>query len=165
MFWRKTFGYDRPGCVVAAGICSAAVWRHKFGIILAMKGLGSDSFTRRLLVEMSAVRAGFADKKALQTAFAEALLVLPVAGEQHDLLAADHSGISWVLAFTSMREFASYGRTQGAGDRQWDYLTCRGNRLRDIVSGTSRGIALDVAGKAPLLLPPGWDREGEDARG
>ncbi|WP_067885251.1 SseB family protein [Nocardia vaccinii] len=130
-----------------------------------MKGLGSGSCTRRLLVEMSAVRSGFADKKALQSTFADALLVLPVAGEQHDLLTADHSGVSWVLAFTSVREFALYGRAQGADDRQWDYLTCRGSRLRDIVSGASRGIALDVAGQAPLLLPPGWDRDGEDVRG
>jgi hypothetical protein len=112
------------------------------------------------MVEISATRAGFGDKKALRAAFTETLLVLPVAGEQHDFLTADHSGLSWILAFTSLRELALYGRTRGDGDRQWDYLTCRGNRLRDMVSGASLGIALDVAGQAPMLLPPGWDRAG-----
>ena len=73
------------------------------------------------------------------------------------MLTGDHGGVRWVLAFTGESEIARFAAAHEKDDRAVDYLSTRGARLLDVAVpelGVPGGVALDVAGKRPMFLPP-----------
>lgn len=121
----------------------------------------ADYATRRLLVEIGAVRAGFGDPTALKSTLDAALLLVPIDAD-HNLLSLRLNSVSWVPVFSSTRELAEFGARRGEGDRDWEYLTIRGSRLLTVLEEAypPPGLAIDVAGDAPMLLPARWWETG-----
>jgi hypothetical protein len=83
---------------------------------------------------------------------------VPIAPEdaRNSVLTTEFRGINWLYAFSGEAELARFGRTAGRGDRPQPYLTARGSLLWDAVLPTMdepAGIAVDVAGERPVLLP------------
>jgi hypothetical protein len=117
----------------------------------------ADRATRRLLVEIGAVRTGCGDPVALRSAWDAALLLVPVDAER-SLVSLRGEGVVWVPVFTSTRELAGFGVLRGEGDREWEYLTIRGSRLLTVLDQTcpAAGLAVDPAGDAPMVLPARW---------
>jgi hypothetical protein len=91
------------------------------------------------------------------SAFRDAVLLVPQdpAGR---LAAADSGGIRWLFAFTSPAELAAWAVASGRdGDVEQGYLTILGRRLLDVAPAGAEGpvgVAIDVAGTQPMLLPP-----------
>ncbi|WP_410668491.1 SseB family protein [Amycolatopsis sp. cmx-4-68] len=103
------------------------------------------------------VRAGDGGGEAMVQAFRTAVL-LAALGRDGRLAAADAGGIRWVFAFTSPAELAAWTLARGGdGDTAQDYVTVLGRRLLTVApaaAGRPTGVALDVAGERPMLLPP-----------
>ncbi|WP_424709598.1 SseB family protein [Kitasatospora acidiphila] len=71
-------------------------------------------------------------------------------------LAGELGGIQWLYAFTGEEALARYAEVAGLGP-EVAYLTVYGSRLLDVAvpaMGVPTGVAVDVAGPAPFLLPP-----------
>ena len=103
------------------------------------------------------VRAGGGDGEAMVEAFRTTVVLAPL-GPGGRLTAADAGGIRWVFAFTSPDELAAWTLARGGdGEAAQDYVTILGRRLLTVApAGADRpvGVALDVAGERPMLLPP-----------
>ncbi|MEY9950467.1 hypothetical protein ABH937_007597, partial [Kitasatospora sp. GAS1066B] len=111
-----------------------------------MSGVG---LTERL----AALHAGRVDGPALLAALRAALLLAPT--DNGEPLAGDADGVRWLYAFTDESTLARFASARGL-DGEVDYLTVRGSRLLDVALpalGVPAGVAVDVAGPAPFLLP------------
>ena len=82
-------------------------------------------------------------------------LLTPVPDGSH-LLAGRSRGVTWIPAFTSEEQLCHYAILRGEADRPWQYRRIPGDQLLgavlDGVPGQC-GLAIDVAGQHPLLLP------------
>lgn len=119
-----------------------------------------------LAAELAALHGGHGDPDALVDAFRESLVLVPTL--QGGLRTATSGGVRWVYAFSDGAElarFASAGAWDGSGggsaqltaSGDVDYVTVRGRRLLDEIVpavGAPAGVALDVAGRQPMLFPP-----------
>lgn len=117
--------------------------------------------------EIDLVRHGVGDADSLMGALRRSVLLVPqppappgaegVAQENRStVLSGDQDGLRWIYAFTSPEELAGYFVARGEGDQEVPYLTVRGDRLLDVAVpalGVPGGIAVDVAGEAPMLFP------------
>jgi hypothetical protein len=121
--------------------------------------------TDALAAELAALHGGYGDPDALVDAFRESLVLVPTL--EGGLRTATSGGVRWVYAFSDGAElarFASAGARDASGggvaltaDGDVDYLAVRGWRLLDEVVpavGAPAGVALDVAGRLPMLFPP-----------
>lgn len=85
-----------------------------------------------------------------------AVLLLPIS-DADEVFVGDARGLGWVYAFTSVQELARFARARDAGDQSWPYVSMRGAMVLDhVLPGAPRpcGVAIDVAGAHPMLLPP-----------
>lgn len=109
-----------------------------------------------LRTEIRLARGGLANAEALQRAIRDSVLYVLPLGEEA-VMCADLNDITWVLAFTSVDEVALYAAAKGAtAADEIDYLSVTGAHLVEQVLpawGRATGIALDVAGSEPLMLP------------
>jgi len=97
------------------------------------------------------VRAGRGDGEAMVEAFRTTVVLVPLE-PGGGLSAADAGGIRWVFAFTSPAALAAWTLARGGdGASEQPYLTTLGRRLLTVAPV---GVALDVAGDRPMLLPP-----------
>lgn len=110
-----------------------------------------------LLAELADLHAGNSDPQALLDAFRASVVMVPTL-EGGDLWAAEQGGIHWIYAFTDDTELARFAVARGNdGSSDVDYVTVYGWRLLDEVipaAGEPAGVALDVAGRLPMLFPP-----------
>ncbi|MFD5464806.1 SseB family protein [Kitasatospora sp. NPDC127059] len=83
-------------------------------------------------------------------------VLVPLWGDEA-VWTADEGGLRWVFAFSSEEELAAFVHSKGLPLDGFPYLTVLGSRLLDVAVpglGVPGGIALDVAGKEPMLFPP-----------
>jgi hypothetical protein len=104
--------------------------------------------------QIAAVHRGHGHGEALVRAFRRAAVLVPLAAG--DLpISAVHGGVRWIYAFTGEAELAAFAEARR--DVPGDYATIRGARLLDAVvpqQDGPTGVALDVAGAYPMMLPP-----------
>ncbi|MGW5351717.1 hypothetical protein ACWERV_14580 [Streptomyces sp. NPDC004031] len=125
-----------------------------------------------LVAELGELHAGHGDPDALVEAFRESVLLVPMV--EGGLRTATSGGVRWVFAFSDGAELARFATGTGppvgrgaaapAGEHSdvsacgdVDYVTVHGWRLLDEVvpaAGAPAGVALDVAGRLPMLFPP-----------
>lgn len=92
---------------------------------------------------------------ALQTS----VLLAPVADDRHLLvgrLTGEGRGVTWVPAFSSEDQLRAYVLRRREADRPWQYRRIPGELLLGAVLDQLPrpcGLAIDVAGQYPLLLP------------
>jgi hypothetical protein len=82
-------------------------------------------------------------------------LLTPVPDGSH-LLVGQSRGITWVPAFTSEHQLRRYAILRCEADRPWQYRRIPGEKfLGAVLDGVPDpcGLAIDVAGQHPLLLP------------
>ncbi|MGK5732410.1 SseB family protein [Streptomyces sp. URMC 124] len=107
--------------------------------------------------EIRALHAEEGRPAALVGRFRRAAVLVPSDG-QGDLWSVEYGGVRWICAFTDETALGRFALKQGAdGTADWAYRTVLGARLLDVVVpalGAPAGIALDVAGLHPVLLPP-----------
>jgi hypothetical protein len=110
-----------------------------------------------LASELADLHAGNGDPDALMDAFRASVVMVPTL-EGGDLWATSSGGIHWVYAFSDDAELAHFAVARGAdGSSDVEYVTVYGWRLLDEVVpavGEPAGVALDVAGRRPMLFPP-----------
>lgn len=103
------------------------------------------------------VRGGEAAGAAMVERFRDTAVLVPLDGRGR-LAAADAGGIRWVFAFTTPAELAAWVLARGGdGDAEQRYVTVLGRRLLTVAPASHDGpvgVALDVAGDRPMLLPP-----------
>jgi hypothetical protein len=112
--------------------------------------------TTDLQTQIAAVHAGHADPDGLLARFRDALLLVPL-GPRTTVLVSSQGGIRWLLAFSSESELARYSVARDEGDQECRYVTVRGARILDeflAAIGGSCGVAIDIAGDRPMMLPP-----------
>lgn len=110
-----------------------------------------------LLAELADLHAGNGDPDALIDAFRQSVVLVPTL-EGGDLWAGEKGGVHWIYAFTDDTELARFAVARGNdGSSDVGYVTVYGWRLLDEVVpgvGAPAGVALDVAGRLPMLFPP-----------
>ena len=120
-----------------------------------------------LAAEIHDLYDGQGDGDRLLAAFRAAALYVPFA-EDEAMCSGEADGIRWLHAFTSLTELERFTRTRveagtdpGWGGGRIHYWTVLGSRLLDIAvpaavreTRAPTGIAVDVGGVRPLLLPP-----------
>ncbi|MFF2146372.1 SseB family protein [Kitasatospora sp. NPDC058190] len=102
------------------------------------------------------LRAGAGDPAVLLAQFRLSAVLVPLWGAEA-VWTADERGLRWILAFSSEEELAVFVRSKDLPLAGFPYLTVLGSRLLDVAVpglGVPGGIALDVAGGEPMLLPP-----------
>src|SRR5262249_50300118 len=101
-------------------------------------------------------RRGQRDAASMMSAIRSNILVVPTPG--HDRVFVGHAvGVSWLYAFTSCEQLSRFtlARSWAAAPLPFAWIT--GARLLDDLLARLPepcGVALDVAGDAPMLLPP-----------
>jgi hypothetical protein len=85
------------------------------------------------------------DPEALLEAFRRALVLVPA-------VEVEYGGLKWWHAFTDEGELARYAKARGEGDREWEYVTARGERLLKAIEGRRAGIMVDAAGERPMAF-------------
>ncbi|WP_327116947.1 hypothetical protein OHB12_06140 [Nocardia sp. NBC_01730] len=113
--------------------------------------------------EIAAFYAGFGQPEALRAAFSDAVVVVALTGDDR-LLVSEFGRVDWLLAFTSVDEFAHYMTARGvAPGSEYRYHTLLGRRIVDEFTARCArptGVAIDIAGVAPIAFPPtppgGW---------
>ncbi|MEU7765084.1 hypothetical protein AB0B25_08170 [Nocardia sp. NPDC049190] len=113
--------------------------------------------------EIAAFYAGFGQPEALMAAFSDAVVVVALTDDDR-LLVSEFGGVDWVCAFTSVEEFAHYQVARGVAlDGEYRYHALLGRRIMDEITARCArptGIAIDIAGVAPIAFPPNLpDRE------
>ncbi|WP_280426098.1 hypothetical protein [Nocardia carnea] len=112
--------------------------------------------------EITSFYAGFGQPMALRSALREAALLVPLTVDDR-VFRVRSGGLGWLCAFTAVEEYARYmlaRETMTAGgivpDREYRYHTFRGSRLLEYaeLQDEPTGIALDIAGRAPMAFPP-----------
>lgn len=100
--------------------------------------------------------AGTRSAADLLATIRRAVLFLPIS-DADEVFVGDARGLGWVYAFTSLPELARFARARNAGDQSWPYVSMRGAMVLDHVLASAPrpcGVAIDVAGAHPMLLPP-----------
>ncbi|MEU6353998.1 SseB family protein [Streptomyces sp. NPDC047072] len=120
-----------------------------------------------LTAEIHDLYGGRGDGDRLLASFRAAALYVPLE-EEEPMCSTEADGVQWLYAFTSTAELERFARAR-AGDGTDNsprsgriaYWTVLGSRLLDTavpaaVAGTRTptGVAVDVGGVRPLLLPP-----------
>lgn len=122
-----------------------------------MPGMTSPTIEQRnaaLRTEIQLIRGGIGNSVALQRALRESVLFVLPWEDGESVVSAEQNGIRWVYAFTSEAEVARYAVMRDAvPDADVPYLTVRGDRLVDVRIDAPWGLAVDVAGSQPFLLP------------
>ncbi|KAA8883886.1 hypothetical protein F3087_37175 [Nocardia colli] len=112
--------------------------------------------------EIAAFYAGFGQSDALQAAFRQAALFVPVTEEERVTI-SQLGGVDWLCAFTSIEEYARYMMARGyltengiGADREYRYHTLAGWRLLEYAESREQptGITVDIVGSAPMAFPP-----------
>lgn len=101
-------------------------------------------------------RAGQITAADMMAAIRAAVLLVPVV-EPDRVWVGTSAGMGWLCAFTTTKQLARFARARGEGDREWSFARVRGERLLGPLLrglGCVCGVALDVAGPQPMLLPP-----------
>jgi hypothetical protein len=115
----------------------------------------ADLLNAVLHAEIQMVHRGLGDADELIAAVRASVLHVPLAGED-SLLAGDQDGVTWLYGFTTPEELAELFLLRGQAHEPVRYLTVRGDRLLDVavpgIEGPG-GLAVDVAGEAPMLFP------------
>ncbi|MER7845703.1 hypothetical protein ABTZ03_17355 [Kitasatospora sp. NPDC096077] len=102
------------------------------------------------------LRAGAGDPLVMLAQFRLSAVLVPRWGDEA-VWSADQGGLRWIFAFSSEQELAAFVRSKGLPLDGFRYMTVLGSRLLDVAVpglGVPGGIALDTAGKEPMLLPP-----------
>ncbi|MFD5615133.1 SseB family protein [Kitasatospora sp. NPDC127060] len=102
------------------------------------------------------LRAGAGDAALMLAQFRLTAVLVPLWGERA-VWTADEGGLRWVLTFSSETELAAFARSKGVPLAGLPFMAVLGSRLLDVAVpdlGVPGGVALDVAGAEPLLLPP-----------
>jgi SseB protein N-terminal domain len=88
--------------------------------------------------------------------FRRSRVLVPVDGG--GVLAADFGGVCWLYAFSDEESLSRFATARGnAAGTEVSYMSMYGARLLDVAVpavGVPAGVAVDVAGPSPLLLPP-----------
>jgi hypothetical protein len=120
-----------------------------------------------LAAEIHDLYDGQGDGDRLLAAFRAAALYVPLA-EGEAMCSGESDGVRWLYAFTSTTELERFARARlGSGtDPGWEngrirHWTVLGSRLLDVAvpaavteTRAPAGVAVDVGGVRPLLLPP-----------
>jgi hypothetical protein len=85
------------------------------------------------------------DPGALLAAFREALVLVPA-------VETEYGGLRWWHAFTDEAQLARYAQARGEGDREWEYVTTKGDRLLKAIEGRHAAIMVDAAGERPMAF-------------
>ncbi|MFI0897637.1 hypothetical protein [Streptomyces sp. NPDC020983] len=131
-----------------------------------LPGRAEEGASGALAAELARLHAGYGDPDELLDALRESVLLVPTL--EGGLRAATSGGVRWVFAFSDEGELARFAAAGGPGSavggdvaptprEDVDYVTVHGWRLLDEVVpavGTPAGVALDVAGRLPMLFPP-----------
>lgn len=83
------------------------------------------------------------------------ILLAPVPDGSH-LLIGQGRGITWVPTFACEEQLHRYAMLRCESDRRWQYRRIPGDQLLGAVLDgipSPSGLAIDVAGQHPLLLP------------
>lgn len=107
--------------------------------------------------EIDAFYAGFGSPTALERAFRDAVLLVPLTAETR-VPTYTVGGVQWVCAFTSAEEYALWLSARdelGAAD-EYPYQALSGWRLADyaVSCANPTGVSVDIAGSAPMAFPP-----------
>ncbi|MFE9421966.1 SseB family protein [Kitasatospora sp. NPDC006697] len=108
-------------------------------------------FRERLSARLVALHDGTINTPEVVEQIRDSLVLLPTTGGEP--LAAELDGVEWVYAFSGETALGLFAKARGLGPAV-PYLAVTGEQLLGVAD--SAGLALDVAGPAPLLLPPGW---------
>ncbi|TQF06404.1 hypothetical protein E6W39_34595 [Kitasatospora acidiphila] len=107
-----------------------------------------------LAERLVALHEGQIDSARVVLEFRRSAVLVPTRGGEP--LAADLGGVQWLYAFTGEDALMRYAQAGELGP-EVPYLTVYGWRLMDVAvpaMGVPAGVAVDVAGPAPFLLPP-----------
>ena len=85
------------------------------------------------------------DPEARLAAFRGALVLVPA-------VRTEYGGLEWWHAFTDEVELARYAQARGEEDREWEYVTTRGERLLTAIEGRPAAIMVDAAGDRPMAF-------------
>ncbi|MFE9575342.1 hypothetical protein ACFYO1_03070 [Nocardia sp. NPDC006044] len=114
--------------------------------------------------EIAAFYSGFGQPSALRTAFTDAVLIVPLTPDDR-VYVHQLGGIDWLCAFTSVEQFALYMTARGVEpEREYRYHTLLGQRILDsLITQRPRptGVAVDIAGAAPMAFPPELPEQSE----
>lgn len=125
---------------------------------------GSDTATSsapltRAAVALTEFHAQRLDILEVLAALQTSILLAPVADDRHLLvgrLTGEGHGITWVPTFSSEDQLRAYVLRRREADRPWRYRRIPGDLLLGAVLNQLPrpcGLAIDVAGQYPLLLP------------
>ncbi|MFF0010277.1 SseB family protein [Streptomyces sp. NPDC005374] len=120
-----------------------------------------------LAAEIHDLYDGQGDGDRLLAAFRAAALYVPLA-EDEAMCSGESDGVRWLYAFTSTTELERFARARlgsgtgsGWGSGRIRHWTVLGSRLLDVAvpaavaeTRAAIGVAVDVGGVRPLLLPP-----------
>ncbi|GAA4880979.1 hypothetical protein [Kitasatospora terrestris] len=109
-----------------------------------------------LLHQLRMMHAQVGDPSLLVAELRAALLYLPHDG-RGQVWSGDQGGIRWIYAFSGEEEMAAFAEQRGFQEAELPYLTVRGSRLLEVgtaAAGVPAGVALDAAGRTPMLFPP-----------
>ena len=101
-------------------------------------------------------RAGQITAADMMAAMRAAVLLVPVVGPDR-VWVGTSAGMGWLCAFTTTEQLARFASARGEDDREWSFARVRGERvLGPLLRGLPCvcGVALDVGGPQPMLLPP-----------
>ncbi len=98
-----------------------------------------------LVGEITAYHERRGDPEALLAAFRDALVLVAE-------VETEYGGLRWWHAFTDERELARYAKARGEAEREWSYVTTRGERLLAAIEGRDVAIMVDVAGERPMAF-------------
>ncbi|MFG2224609.1 SseB family protein [Streptomyces sp. NPDC048644] len=109
-----------------------------------------------LAEEVAAFHTGRPDPAAMLGEFRRTAVLIPTVNDS--LLSAEMDGIRWLYAFTDEDALVRFAAArEGGPGADWEYLTCTGARLLDVlvpgVEGPA-GIALDAGSPYGMLFPP-----------
>jgi hypothetical protein len=107
-----------------------------------------------LAQRLTELHAGQVDSARVAVEFRRSVLLLPT--RDGEPLAGELGGIQWLYAFSGEGALMRYAQATELAS-EIPYVTVRGWRLLDVAvpaMGVPAGVAVDVAGPAPFLLPP-----------
>ncbi|MFI9160732.1 hypothetical protein [Kitasatospora aureofaciens] len=109
-----------------------------------------------LVHQVRMLRGGVGDPSVMLAQFRLSAVLVPLWGDDA-VWTGDQGGLRWIFAFSSAEELAAFVRSKALSLDGFPYMTVLGSRLLDVAVpglGVPGGIALDVAGKEPMLFPP-----------
>jgi hypothetical protein len=107
-----------------------------------------------LAQHLLALHSGKSDSARVALDVRRSVLLMPT--RDGEPLAGELGGIDWLYAFSGEEALERYAKARDLGP-DVPYIAVRGWRLLDVAvpaMGVPAGVAVDVAGPAPFLLPP-----------